>query len=81
MRKKYHIKGDKLVIESDSTVEIPIVKIIFCQLENDNAGPYVKITTVSGIVVKFWIDPSQTNKVIDLIQNKRSGILEAELRK
>jgi len=79
MRKKYHIKGNKLIIESDPTVEIPIVKILFCQLKNDNAGPYVKITTVSGVVVRLWVDPNQTNRIMDLIQNKRARTIKAKL--
>jgi hypothetical protein len=81
MRKKYHIKDDKLIIESDPTVEIPIVKILFVNLENDSAGPCIKITTVSGVVVRFWIDPSQTEKILSLIQNKRAEIITGELKK
>jgi len=81
MKKKYHIKSDKLVIEADPTVEIPIVKILFCQLENDNTGPYVKITTVSGVVVKFWVDPSQKDKIMNLILVKRAEVLARELKR
>ena len=81
MRKKYHIKGDKLIIESDPTVEIPIIKILFVKLENDTAGPCVKITTVSGVVVRFWVDSSQTEKILELIQNKRAEVLSGELKK
>jgi hypothetical protein len=81
MRKKYHIKDDKLIIKSDPTVEIPIVKILFVNLENDSAGPCIKITTVSGVVVRFWIDPSQTEKILSLIQNKRAEVITGELRK
>jgi uncharacterized membrane protein len=81
MIKKYHIEDDKLVVESDPTVEIPIVKIIFCQLENDNTEPYVKITTVSGVIMKFRVNPSQTSKIINLIQNKRAKVLKEELKK
>lgn len=80
MRKKYHIKDDRLIIESDPTVEIPIVKILFVKLENDNAGPYVKITTVSGVIVKFWVDPSQKDKIIDLIREKRAEVLGRRLK-
>lgn len=81
MRKKYHIKGDKLIIESDPTVGIPLIKILFVKLENDNAGPYVKITTVSGVIVRFWVDPSQANKIINLIRNNRAEVLASELNK
>ena len=81
MRKKYHIKGNELIIESDPTVEIPIVKILYCQLENDNAGPYVKITTVSGVIVRFWIDRSQKDKIMNLILVKRTEIIASELKK
>ena len=80
MIKKYHIKGDKLIVESDPTVEIPIVRILFVKLGNDNAGPYMKITTVSGVVVRFWVDPSQEDKIMYLIQNKRGETLERELK-
>lgn len=81
MRKKYHIKGDKLIIESDPTIEIPLIKILFVKLENDNAGPCIKITTVSGVVVIFWIDASQKDKIMSLIQEKRAEVLTRELRK
>ncbi|MCX6810138.1 MAG: hypothetical protein NTY30_00105 [Candidatus Berkelbacteria bacterium] len=81
MRKKYHIKNDKLIIESDPTVEIPIIKILFVELENDSAGPCVKITTVSGTVIKFWIDQSQSVKIFDLIQNKRAEVLAKDLKR
>lgn len=81
MRKKYHIKGDKLIIESDPTVEIPIIKILFVKLENDTAGPCVKITTVSGVVVRFWVDPSQKDKILEMIQSMRAEVLTGELKK
>lgn len=81
MRKKYQIKGDKLIIESDPTVEIPIVKILFVKLENDSAGPCVKITTVSGVVVRFWVDSNQKDKILEMIQNKRAEVLTGEFRK
>jgi hypothetical protein len=81
MTKKYHIKGDKLIIESDPTVEIPIIKILFVKLENDTAGPCVKITTVSGVVVRFWVDSSQKDKIVEMIQNKRAEVLTGELKK
>ena len=81
MRKKYHIKGNKLIIESDPTVEIPLIKILFVKLENDNAGPCVKITTVSGVVVKFWVDPSQKDQIMSLIMVKRAEIIASELKR
>lgn len=81
MGKKYQIEGSKLIIESDPTIEVPLVKILFVKLENDNAGPCVKITTVSSVVVKFWVDPSQANKIINLIQNERAEVLAKELQK
>ncbi|MEI8061355.1 MAG: hypothetical protein WCG99_03630 [Candidatus Berkelbacteria bacterium] len=81
MRKKYHIKGNKLIIESDPTVEIPIIKILFVKLENDTAGPCVKITTVSGVVVRFWVCPNQKDKILEMIQNKRAEVITGELRK
>lgn len=81
MIKKYHIKNDKLIVESDPTVEIPIVKILFVKLENDNAGPCIKITTVSDVVVRFWVDPSQKDKIMSLIQEKRAEIIALELKK
>lgn len=81
MRKKYHIKDDKMIIESDPMVEIPIVKILFVKLENDSAGPLIKITTVSGVIVKFWIDPSQTEKILNLIQEKRAEVIAKDLKK
>jgi len=81
MRKKYQIKENKLIIESDPKVEIPIVKILFAKLKNDSAGPCIEITTVSGVIVKFWVDPSQIEKILSLIQEKRAGVIKAELRK
>lgn len=81
MRKKYHIKGDKLIIESDPTVEIPIIKLLFVKLENDSAGPCIKITTVSGVVVRFWVDSSQKDKILEMIQNKRAKVIAGELNK
>ena len=81
MKKKYHIKGDKFIIESDPTVEIPIVKILFVKLENDSAGPCINLTTVSGVVVRFWVDSSQTEKILNLIQAKRAEVITGELKK
>lgn len=81
MRKKYHIKGDKLIIESDPTVEIPLVKMMYVRLEHDNAGPLIKITTVSGVVMKFWIDPNQTDKILNFIRDKFAEALMKELKK
>jgi hypothetical protein len=81
MTKKYHIKGDKLIIELDPTVEIPIVKILFVKLENDTAGPCIRITTVSGVVVRFWVDPSQKDKILEMIQNKRAEAIKLDLTK
>jgi hypothetical protein len=81
MRKKYQIEGNKLIIDSDPKVEIPIVKILFAKLKNDSAGPCIEITTVSGVIVKFWVDPSQAEKILSLIQAKRAEVLTGELRK
>lgn len=81
MRKKYRIIKDKLVIESDPTIEIPIVKILFVKLEHDASGPYIKITTVDGVIVRFWIDPSQTEKIMSMIMVKRAEVIARELRK
>jgi len=80
MRKKYHIKGDKLIIESDPTVKIPIIKILFVKLENDAAGPCVEITTVSGAIVRFWVDSNQTGRILNLIQDKRAKALSKSLK-
>jgi hypothetical protein len=80
MRKKYHIKDDKLIIESDPTIEIPIIKILFVKLKNDTAGPCVKITTVSGVVVRFWVDSNQKDKILEMIQNKRAEIFTRSSR-
>lgn len=79
MRKKYHIKDNKLIVESDPTIEVPLIKILFVKLENDNAGPCIKITTVSGVVVKFWIDHSQREKIMDLIRNARAEAVKSAL--
>jgi len=81
MKKKYRIIEDKLIIESDPSVEIPIVKIIFVKLENTNDGPCIKVTTVSGVVARFWVDPSQKDQIIDLIREKRAEVLGRELKK
>ena len=81
MKKKHHIKSDKLLIESDPKVEIPIVKILFVKLENDSAGPCIKITTVSGVIVRFWVDLSQADRILSLIQEKRAEAIAKELRK
>ena len=81
MKKKYQIKGDNLVIESDPAVEIPLVKIMYVRLEYDNTGPYIKITTVSGVVVKFWVDPNQADMIMNLIQDKFVEALMKELKK
>jgi hypothetical protein len=79
MIKTYHFKGDKLLIASDPSVEIPIAKIFTAKLENDATGPCVAITTVSGVVVRFWVDSSQKEKIMELIQNKRAETLKREL--
>lgn len=75
MQKKYHIRGDNLIIESDPSIGIPIAKILLVSAENDNAGPCVKITTVSGTIVRFWIDSSQKQKILNMVQNKRAEVL------
>jgi len=41
----------------------------------------VKITAVSGIVVKFWVDQSQQDKIMNLILVKRTEIIALELKK
>lgn len=79
--KKYYIKEDKLIIESDPTVEIPLAKMMFVKLEHDSAGPLIKITTVSGTIVKFWIDPSQTDKILNFIQDKFAEAIMKGLKK
>lgn len=81
MIKKYHIKDNKLIIESDPTITIPLVKMMFVKLEHDNTGPLIKITTVSGVVVKFWIDPNQTDKILKFIQDNFAQALMMELKK
>lgn len=81
MIKTYHFKGDKLLIASDPSVEIPIAKILFAELEDDAAGPCVKITTVSGVIIRFWVDQSQKEKIMNLLQTKRAEIISAELKK
>ncbi len=80
MRKKYQIIGDKLIIESNPTVEIPIVKILFVNLENNSAEPCIKITTVSGVVVRFLVDSSQKDRIMNLIMLKRSEVIAQELK-
>jgi len=80
MIKTYHFRGDKLLIASDPSVEIPIAKIFTAKLENDAAGPCVTITTASGVVVRFWIDPSQKERIMELIQIKRAEALKRELK-
>lgn len=81
MIKTYHFRGDKLLIASDPSVEIPIAKILYAQLENDAAGPCVRITTVSDVVIRFWIDSSQKEKIMQLIMVKRAEALSKELKK
>jgi hypothetical protein len=76
-----NFKNNSLVGRSGPTVEIPIVKILFVKLESDHAGLYVKITTVSGVVVKFWVDPSQKDKIMNLILVKQTEIIALELMK
>lgn len=81
MIKTYHFKGDRLLIASDPSVEIPIAKILFAELEDDAAGPCVKITTVSGVIIRFWVDQSQKEKIMSLIQEKRAHVIARELKK
>lgn len=80
MIKTYHFKGDKLLIASDPSVEIPITKILFAELEDDAAGPCVKITTVSGVIIRFWVDQGQKDKIMDLIRVKRATVLTSKMR-
>ena len=81
MIKTYSLRGDKLLIASDPSVEIPIAQILFAELEDDAAGPCVKITTVSGVIIRFWVDQSQKDEIMRLIQEKRAGAIARELRK
>ena len=80
MIKTYSFKGDKLLIASDPSVEIPIAKILFAELEDDNAGPCVKITTVSGVIIRFWVDQSQKDKIMNLIRDKRAEVINKDLK-
>lgn len=81
MIKTYHFKGDRLLIASDPSIEIPIAKILFAELEDDATGPCVKITMVSGVIIRFWVDQSQKDKLMQLIQAKRANAIALELKK
>jgi hypothetical protein len=38
----------------------------------------VEITTISGVIIRFWVDQSQKKEII---QDKRAGAIALELRK
>ncbi len=79
MIKTYHFKGDRLLIASDPSVEIPIAKILFAELEDDAAGPSVKITTVSGVIIRFWVDSTQKDEIMQIITFRRAEAIKKEL--
>ena len=70
----YKIEDEKLVIDANPRIEIPILQILYVKFSEDLKDPYVTIETAAGITTILRIDPKQKAKLKILINNQRAKL-------
>ncbi len=78
---EFGIQNGKLVLETVSKAEIPLIKILFISFEDDSKNPFITIKMVDGANVTFRVKPEAKQRIKDLINEGRAEIIGLELKK
>jgi hypothetical protein len=78
---EFDIQNGKLVLETVSKAEIPLIKILYVNFEDDSKNPFITIKMVDGANVTFRVKPEAKQRIKDLINDGRAEIISLEFKK